>query len=74
MYEPRSAQLTYPVRKELVGKRFLVIEEAGLSRRGKNQNLESFNWKAGYIRACSVKDVSDKELQVKFSEVLTVFA
>ena len=66
MYESRGTMLSYPVRKELVGKRFLVIEEATIHRRGRNLHLENLSWKAGYIRACSVKDISDKELQVKF--------
>jgi hypothetical protein len=26
--------------------------------------LENYSWKQGYIRACSVKDILDKELQV----------
>lgn len=52
------------MRQELVGKRFIVATEEATHRSGKNQSLESYSWKQGYIRACSVKDLHDKELQV----------
>ena len=64
MYEQRTAMLPFPIRQELVGKRFIVITEEATRRSAKNQSLENYSWKQGYIRACSVKDVQDKELQV----------
>ena len=64
MLEQRPAMLSFPVRQELVGKRFIVITEESNRRGVKNQSVENYGWKQGYIRACSVKDIHDKELQV----------
>ena len=69
MYEQRTAMLPFTIRQELVGKRFLVITEEGTRRTAKNQNLENYSWKQGYIRACSVKDIHDRELQVSFIQI-----
>lgn len=64
MLEQRTAMLPFPVRQELVGKRFIVIPEEATRRGAKNQSVENYGWKQGYIRACTTKDIHDKELQV----------
>ena len=64
MYEQRKAMLPFPIRQELVGKRFIVINEEATRRNAKTRSLENYSWKQGYIRACSLKDLQDKELQV----------
>ncbi|XP_028390923.1 uncharacterized protein LOC114515808 isoform X2 [Dendronephthya gigantea] len=62
LYEQRTTM--FPIRQELVGKRFIVISEEASRRSAKNPHFENYNWKQGYVRACSVQDIQDKELQV----------
>ncbi|XP_032237304.2 uncharacterized protein LOC5512047 isoform X2 [Nematostella vectensis] len=58
----------YPCRKELVGKRFLCVEEKNSqrskSRSSKPSNPLDYPWKSGIIRACTEKESDHPELKV----------
>lgn len=55
--------MAYKYREELVGKRFLSV--SGVTKINVNK-VSEWGWKAGVIRAASLKDNKNKELQVQF--------
>lgn len=54
--------MAYKYREDLVGKRFLSV--SGVTKINVNK-VSEWGWKAGVIRAASLKDNKNKELQVK---------
>ena len=50
-------------REELVGKRFLVVNQT--SPKPKLSRIGDWHWKAGVIRCSSHVDIKDPELQVR---------
>lgn len=55
--------MAYKYREDLVGKRFLSV--SGVTKNNVNK-VSEWGWKAGIIRAASLKDNKNKELQVIF--------
>lgn len=55
--------MAHKYREDLVGKRFLAV--SGVTKINVNK-VSEWGWKAGVIRAASLKDNKHKELQVKF--------
>lgn len=55
--------MAYKYREDLVGKRFLSV--SGVTKINVNK-VSEWGWKAGVIRAASLKDNKNKELQVMF--------
>ena len=53
-------------REELVGKRFLVVNQT--SPKPKLSRIGDWHWKAGVIRCSSHVDIKDPELQVRKHE------
>lgn len=53
--------MAYKYREDLVGKRFLAV--SGLTKINVNR-VSEWGWKAGVIRAASLRDNKNKELQV----------
>lgn len=56
--------MAYKYREDLVGKRFIAV--SGVTKINVNK-VSEWGWKAGLIRAASLKDNKNKELQVKNS-------
>lgn len=54
--------MAFRYREDLVGKRFLSV--SGVAKINVNK-VSEWGWKAGVIRAASLKDNKNKELQVK---------
>lgn len=54
--------MAFRYREDLVGKRFLSV--SGVTKINVNK-VSEWGWKAGVIRAASLKDNKNKELQVK---------
>lgn len=54
--------MAYKYREDLVGKRFLAV--SGVTKINVNK-VSEWGWKAGVIRAASLKDNKHKELQVR---------
>lgn len=59
--------MAYKYREDLVGKRFLSV--SGVTKINVNKVTE-WGWKAGVIRAASLKDNKNKELQVKLGHYI----
>ena len=57
-------------REELVGKRFLVVNQT--SPKPKLSRIGDWHWKAGVIRCSSHVDIKDPELQVRKHDDLRV--
>lgn len=53
--------MAYKYREDLVGKRFLAV--SGVTKINVNK-VSEWGWKGGVIRAASLKDNKNKELQV----------
>lgn len=63
-------KMNYPIRKELVGKRFMCVRDRTTqnsrqnSRSNRFSNPLDYTWKCGIIRACTEQDSNDIEQKV----------
>lgn len=62
--------MAYKYREDLVGKRFLAV--SGVTKINVNK-VSEWGWKAGVIRAASLKDNKNKELQVMLNNIYAIF-
>jgi hypothetical protein len=56
-------EMAYKCREELVGKRFLSVQSSGKLKLNK---ICEWEWRSGFVRAVSMKDITSPDLAVSF--------